>query len=244
MNAVGHGQTERSPVGDSSAAPGQVDAFEARWEAAPAVLLIMGLQVGVAVAARAGHWSLWIVPWWAWLVGIVPEAVLLVPLVVNRERHLLERRGHRRRTALALFGFVSLANSVLLVALLASLLTGQERSGGQLLAKALVVWTTNTVTFGLWFWSIDRGGPVRRLEALPPPPDFQFPQVADPDLAAGSWNPSLFDYMYVSFTNSIAFSPTDTLPLTHTAKLLMLSESAVSSVTLLLVAARAVNILG
>ena len=88
----------------------------------------------------------------------------------------------------------------------------------------------------------DRGGPVRRLESRPPLPDFQFPQMGSTELAP-HWHPLIFDYIYVSFTNSIAFSPTDVLPLTRRAKALMLSESTVSAVTILLVAARAVNIL-
>ena len=62
------------------------------------------------------------------------------------------------------------------------------------------------------------------------------------ELAAPDWHPRLLDYIYVSFTNSIAFSPTDSMPLTRRAKALMLSESAVSALSILLVAARAVNI--
>jgi hypothetical protein len=138
---------------------------------------------------------------------------------------------------------VSLANALMLVALLTSLLRGEEKSGGQLLLKAGAVWTTNVIAFGLWYWSFDRGGPVRRLQADPPPPDFQFPQMENPGLAQPGWYPHLVDYLYVSFTNSIAFSPTDAMPLTRLAKLLMLFEASVSSVTVLLVAARAVNIL-
>jgi hypothetical protein len=222
--------------------PEREEEFESRWEAAPAVLAVMLLQLDVALVSRAEHWGLWIVPWWGWLVGIGPEAVLLLPLVVDRLRHWLERIGYRSTVARALFGVVSLTNTLLLVAVLASLISGHEKSGGQLLLKALTVWATNAITFGLWFWSIDRGGPARRLEADPPPADFQFPQLADPDLAAPGWYPRLFDYMYISFTNSIAFSPTDTLPLSRSAKLLMLSESAVSAVTILLVGARSVNI--
>jgi hypothetical protein len=98
------------------------------------------------------------------------------------------------------------------------------------------------IAFGLWYWGLDRGGPVRRLQPNPPPPDFQFPQMENPQLAGPGWYPELIDYIYVSFTNSIAFSPTDAMPLTCWAKLLMLSESAISSITILLVAARAVNI--
>jgi hypothetical protein len=228
----------------SDAAPdvAREEAFEARFEAAPAVLVIMALQLAIGVTARAADWTLWRVPWWAFLTGIVPEAVLLVPLVVDRWRRGLEHRGYGRTVTAALFGFVSLANALLLVALIASLVSGQERDGGQLLFKALVVWSTNTISFGLWFWSFDRGGPARRFEASPPPPDFLFPQQSDPELAAPGWQPRLFDYLYVSFTNSIAFSPTDSLPLTHAAKGLMLTEASISSVTVLLVVARAVNI--
>jgi hypothetical protein len=222
--------------------PAQQERFESRWEAAPAVLAVMALQLVVALVSRAEHWTLWLVPWWAWLVGIGPEAVLLVPLVDDRLRARLDRAGKRRMWIIVLFGVVSLMNSLLLVAVLASLISGHERSGGQLLLKALTVWSTNAITFGLWFWAIDRGGPRQRLEPDPPPPDFLFPQLSEPELAGRGWYPQIFDYLYVSFTNSIAFSPTDTLPLTRTAKRLMLAESGVSSVTLLLVAARAVNI--
>jgi hypothetical protein len=98
------------------------------------------------------------------------------------------------------------------------------------------------IAYGLWFWGLDRGGPVRRQQPDPPLPDFQFPQMENPTLAAPGWHPRLFDYIYVSFTNSIAFSPTDSMPLTTRAKMLMFSESAVSAVSILLVAARAVNI--
>jgi hypothetical protein len=135
-----------------------------------------------------------------------------------------------------------LRNTFLLVAVIASLVRGDEKSGGQLLLKAFVVWGTNSITYGLWFWALDRGGPVRRLQADPPPPDWQFPQMENPELAEPGWQPHLLDYQYVSFTNSIAFSPTDSMPLTRRAKLLMLSEAGVSAVTVLLVAARSVNI--
>jgi hypothetical protein len=103
-------------------------------------------------------------------------------------------------------------------------------------------WGTNVIAYGLWFWGFDRGGPVRRREPDPPPPDFQFPQMENPQLAAPDWHPHLVDYIYISFTNSIAFSPTDAMPLSRWAKLVMLSESGISAISILLVAARAVNI--
>jgi hypothetical protein len=144
--------------------------------------------------------------------------------------------------ALALLGLISLGNALLLLAVIASLIQGDEKSGAQLLFKALIVWNSNVITYGLWYWEFDRGGPVRRLEPDPPPPDFQFPQMDNPRLAQPRWQAEVLDYIYVAYTNSIAFSPTEVLPLTRWAKLVMLSESAVSAVTVLLVAARAVNI--
>jgi hypothetical protein len=201
------------------------------------------LQAVLAVISKREDWHLWRLPWWAWLVAIVPEVLLLIPLATESGRTQLQQMGLRRKASLTLLGVISLVNGLGLLALIASLITGHEKSGAQLLTKAAVVWATNVVTFGLWYWAFDRGGPVRRLEPNPRSPDFQFPQMENPELAAPGWRPELVDYMYVSFTNSIAFSPTDAMPLSRTAKLLMLMESSASSVTILLAAARAVNIL-
>jgi hypothetical protein len=216
---------------------------ESRWEAAPAVVLVIGLQLLLAIVSLEKGWTLWGLPWWTWLVPVGPEAVLLLPLAWGRPRRHLEQLGHRRTVALVLFAIVSAANAIGLVALIGSLTTGQEKSGGELLLKALAIWATNVIVFGLWFWGLDRGGPVRRLQPNPPPPDFQFPQSENPQLAEPDWYPHLIDYVYIAFTNAIAFSPTDAMPLTRRTKLLMLIESAVSAVTVLLAAARAVNIL-
>jgi hypothetical protein len=218
--------------------------LESRWEAAPAVALVIALQVVLAAVSRAQHWQLWVFDWWTWLVPGAPELALLIPLAWSRRRHALEQTGRRRMAALTLLGLMSAANALLLVAVIASLVHGDEKSGAQLLVKAITVWATNVIAFGLWFWAFDRGGPVRRLAADPPPPDFRFPQMESPELAAPDWAPHLLDYIYVSYTNSIAFSPTDAMPLTRRAKLLMLVESAASALTVLLVAARAVNIFG
>jgi uncharacterized membrane protein len=216
--------------------------LESRWEAAPAIGLVIVFQLLLAFVSRSQDWKLWTLPWWVWLIPAVPELALLIPLAFHRPRRRLEQLGHRRTVSLALLGVVSLANCLMLVAVIASLVQGDEKSGSQLLLKAMCVWGTNVIAFGLWYWAFDRGGPVRRRSPDPPLPDFQFPQLDDPQLAPPGWQPELVDYLYVSFTNSIAFSPTDTLPLTRWAKLLMLSESVISSLTVLLVAARAVNI--
>jgi len=215
---------------------------ESRWEAAPAVLVAILLQLALALVSLDRHWTLWKLPWWVWLMAVVPETILLGALAWGSALQALERLGHRRNASLALIGLISLDNAVALVALIVSLVNGDERSGGQLLCKGVTVWGTNVIAYGLWFWGVDRGGPVGRREPNPPQPDFQFPQMENPEFAEPGWHPKLFDYIYVSFTNSIAFSPTDSMPLTRRAKMLMLSESGVSAVSILLVAARSVNI--
>ena len=97
--------------------------------------------------------------------------------------------------------------------------------------------------FGLWYWELDRGGPAARAEARRRYPDFMFPQMANPDLAPPDWTARFFDYLWLSYTNATAFSPTDVMPLSRWAKQLMLLQSAVSLSTVALVVARAVNIL-
>jgi|SRR5918912_2512968 hypothetical protein len=217
--------------------------IESRWEAAPAVAIVIGLQVLLASVSGAEQWQTWDFRWWVWLLPVGPEAALLLTLAWTRPHRRLQQLGIRRQVAVTLLAVVSAANALLVVAVIASLLRGQAKSGAQLLIEASNVWGTNVIAFGLWYWAFDRGGPVRRLRADAPLPDFLFPQMESPELAAPGWRPELVDYLYVSFTNSIAFSPTDTMPLNRWAKLLMLGESAISAVTVVLVAARAVNIL-
>jgi uncharacterized membrane protein len=219
------------------------ETVESRWEAAPAAAVVIVLQLALALVSLERGWELWGLPWWVWLLAVVPEVVLLLALVLESPRRSLERMGRRESTAVTLLAVISVANGVALIALLGSLVTGEEQKGGELLLKGAAIWGTNVVAYALWFWALDRGGPIRRREPDPPPPDFQFPQMENPQFAEPGWHPRLVDYVYVSYTNSLAFSPTDAMPLTRRMKLLMLSESAISSVTVLLIAARAINIL-
>ena len=106
-----------------------------------------------------------------------------------------------------------------------------------------MLWVTNVLIFAIWFWELDRGGPGNRAPDGRQSPDFLFPQMAEPTLAAG-WRPRFADYLYTSYTNAVAFSPTDTVPLTAMAKLLMAIHSFIALVTVLLVVSRAVNVLG
>ena len=112
-----------------------------------------------------------------------------------------------------------------------------------LLVSGGTIWLTNVIVFGLWYWEFDRGGPVARAHATKHYPDFLFAQMTSPDLASPDWEPQFGDYLYLSFTNATAFSPTDVLPLSRWAKGAMALQAGVSIVTVALVIARAVNIL-
>lgn len=225
--------------------PGELRAEqrETHRDAALAVGIVMVLQLTLALVSLAHGWKLAGIPGWFWFVPVVLEGALLVALVLRIGRAPAEQAGGRRRLALLVLAVIMAFNLVALVALVYALVALHLASGGQLLLEALTVWTTNVVAFGLAFWELDRGGPRRRAAAAPPPADFQFPQMENPELAAPGWRPRLTDYVYVAATNALAFSPTDAMPLSRRAKALMLAESLVSALTVLLVAARAVNIL-
>ncbi|WP_079138783.1 alpha/beta fold hydrolase [Actinacidiphila rubida] len=125
------------------------------------------------------------------------------------------------------------------------LVRGTEGSAaGPLLLRGGAIWLINVVIFALAYWELDRGGPAARAAGERDVPDFLFVQMQSPDLAPPHWEPVFFDYLYLSFTNSTAFSPTDVMPSSLWAKALMMGQSAVSLLTVVLVVARAVNILG
>jgi uncharacterized membrane protein len=196
-----------------------IDQDEARFEAAPIVLIAASLQLVLALVSRRHGWELWVLPWWSWLVLIGPEVALVVMLLRGKDP-----------SELRLVAVIFVLNLVALVMLIGSILEGHERDGSQLLFKGVTVWVTDVVAFGLAYWEIDRAD-----EEM-----FQWPSRQEDK----NWDgPHFFDYFYVSFTNSIAFSPTDAMPLTRRAKVLMMLESAVSAIAVLLVAARAVNII-
>jgi hypothetical protein len=146
--------------------------------------------------------------------------------------------------AMTVIGVVSFMNIVALVLLVHYLVTGGDVGGESLVLSGAKLLATNILLFALWFWELDRGGPVERYRNPGALPDFQFPQMDNPHLAPPNWRPGFGDYLYLSLTNANAFSPTDTMPLTHTAKTIMAVESVTSLVTIGLVLARAVNILG
>lgn len=188
---------------------------------------------------------------------IIPaiELALLVALVVTNPRRMIRQTRWSRRVSVGLVILVIGSNLVAL-GLLVHALNAKSTSGSSLLVAAMQVWLTNVIGFALLFWELDRGGPVTRREARRdeiPAADWRFSHDEDDDavmeVAATSsvtsgWVPIFIDYLYVSLTNSSAFSPTDTMPLTSRAKVLMGIQATAALLTSLLVIARAVGALG
>jgi uncharacterized membrane protein len=214
---------------------------EARTEAVVVLGIEVALYAGLAFADKAKGWSLVELEWWAWLLLAAPALLLMLLLLAVPRAELSP--GRVRNISLGLLG-VLVASDAVAVGLLIVALAGSSAaslSAGDLLAHGSVVWLANIITFGLLFWQLDGGGPRVRAEHGRPDPDFEFPQ--DARRRAG-WSSRLSDYLYVSLTNAIAVSPTDTMPLTRRAKALMAVESLISYAVVILVIARAVNVLG
>jgi len=224
--------------------PSRRAAAEPRWPAAAGLLVAVALY-GVAPTA---------VPSGVRAAVVVIAVALLVPLVALNPRRLTRETAWSRGLGLALGGLLLVANQVSLVVLVIALADASE-AGPELLLTALQVWTTNVLVFALVFWELDRGGPVARRtreRAALAPADFRFPQDEDAGAVTevarrssehADWVPGFIDYAYFSLTNSMAYSPTDTMPLSHRAKALMALEAFAGFVILALVIARAVNIL-
>jgi hypothetical protein len=219
-------------------------AGESRWPAAIATLGAIGLYGALPNNLLVGP---------RYIIPAIELVILAVVVVENPSRMTRESR-RSRVAALALTYLILFSNLVSLVLLLRRLVSpsGADQ-GADLLLAALQVWLTNVIVFSLAFWELDRGGPVMRHHAVRvslPRADFRFPQDEDRDtvneVAKGSsvvsnWRPTFIDYAYVSLTNSSAFSPTDTMPLTTRAKLLMGAESAMALITSVVVIAKGVG---
>jgi uncharacterized membrane protein len=208
---------------------------EYRWQVTAATLAAIALQLpltGRLVLLKPN-----------WLLPALQGLLFVVLVVVNPRRINRESRAIRF-LSLTLAGFLSVANGWSAARMVVGLVQGTEgSSAGPLLISGGAIWLTNIIVFALWYWEFDRGGPVARANAVNPYPDFQFVQMANPELAPPHWEPAFGDYLYLAFTNAAAFSPTDVMPLSRWAKMAMLLQSAISIVTVALVIARAVNIL-
>jgi uncharacterized membrane protein len=186
-----------------------------------------------------------------WIVPAL-TVVLIVPLALTVPRNQRFLRAaeaqaerlklSRRFASTAVIALITAANGVSIILLVHLLVNGAHTQANLLLKAGIHLWITNVLVFGLWFWQLDGGGPLARRLRPTYAPDFLFPQqmLDEPELR---WQPTFVDYLYVAFTNATAFSPTDAMPLTKWAKVLMMVQSAASLLLAIMVVARAVNIL-
>lgn len=218
-------------------------AGESRWPAAIATIVAVGLYAALPNSLLIGG---------RYVIPVLEVAILAAVVAYNPVRMTRQTRNSRIFT-LVLIYLILASNFIALVLLIHKLVTSNTGQGPQLILAALQIWLTNVIVFALAFWELDRGGPVVRhhtaRDALPVA-DFRFPQDEDRDTvtevhksasSVTGWLASYTDYLYVSLTNSSAFSPTDTMPLSTRVKLLMGAESTMALITSVVVIAKGVG---
>jgi len=207
---------------------------ESRWPAVAAVIVAIALQVVLPNVLIQGLGPRWLVP--------VLESILLIALIITNPTRADREGSALRWLSVSLIALITAANMLVLGELIHALLEHSGTPGRNLVYASVPIWLTNVIAFTLWYWELDRGGVAARLQPQHREPDFLFPQMGTPGSSPG-WTPKFIDYLYTSFTNATAFSPTDTMPLTGWAKLLMMVQSMASLLTVALVVSRAVSIL-
>ncbi|MEA2131472.1 MAG: hypothetical protein QOJ85_4363 [Solirubrobacteraceae bacterium] len=211
------------------AAAGALARRDPLWPGQLAILVALGLFLTLPPKLTVGpNWPL-----------PAAEAGVLAALVIAGRRGADVRR--RRQVAIGLVLVATLANLTALGLLTHYLVTGGRAQSTDLIGGGVVIWSTNLLLFAVLYWELDRGGPRPAVEhPTPVAPDFLFTQQP----TAGHWKPGFIDYLYVSLTNQSAFSPTDTMPLTPRMKILMGTQGTAALVTVGVIVARAVNLLG
>lgn len=210
--------------------------FERRWPVILAVVITYALLTILPDRLR-------LVP--AWLPLLLGAAVI-IPMVVVGFTHEKAAWLRLERVLTLLFFAAALIGTL---ATLGNLVRAMVRrpediSGLALLSSSIAVWITNVLMFSLLYWQVDRGGPSNRAHRAEVWPDWQFPQAQATGEVPPDWRPLFVDYLFLGFSTATAFSMTEALPLTPRAKLLMMTESTIALVTIVVVASRAINILG
>jgi uncharacterized membrane protein len=178
-----------------------------------------------------------------WLVLAVEAPVLILLVTIQRVDIPVSPRTVRTIVVLLLAAVTALIATAL-ASLIGDIVAAKHVLVPRtLLGDAAALWLVNVIVFALWYWELDGGGPHKRHSATERSADLLFPQQSGPGIGPPNWHPSFLDYLFVAFTNSTAFSPTDTLPLTPRIKVLMMVQALCSLLMIGVVAARAVNIL-
>ena len=180
---------------------------------------------------------------WALILILV---VLLAVLVIGDPGRIDRDSTWLRIATGTLIGVISLVNATAVVRLVAAIIGAHAtftNNANVLLASGGAVWLTNVIAFGLWYWDLDRGGAAARARGAGRPPAFVFPEMSNTQYVGADWYPKFIDYLHLSFTTAMAFSPTDVSAIKPWAKLMTMAEDVISLLVALLVVARAVNIL-
>jgi uncharacterized membrane protein len=211
--------------------------YEHRWPVAIAILVVIGL-----LALLPGRIKLF-PGWFPYAIGIVEIIPIIAVELTKGNPHWIR---FERIVTLLFVVLIVVGTLVNLASLIQKMIQQSTEIGGlQLFASSIAVWTTNILAFSMLYWQIDSDGPEARMNASGKRPDFLFSQQSAPaEIVSPDWRPNFVDYLYLGFTTATAFSPTDVLPMTSRGKLLMMLNSSISLLTLVVVAARAINILG
>jgi hypothetical protein len=215
--------------------PAQTIRHESRWPPALAILFMLFLA-----AALPGHVTA--LPVWVSYLAALAVLVPMVAVALTKGNTLWLRI---ERAMIILLATVYVANTIAELADLIGAITlhPSGQNAFSLLSSSVAIWVANVLTFSLLYWQIDRGGPYARASNLSAKPDWVFPQPATPEDLPPDWRPLFLDYLYLGYNTATAFSPTDALPLTHRAKMLMMIESTISLLTMVIILARAINVL-
>jgi uncharacterized membrane protein len=207
---------------------------ESRWPPVLSILIVFGLLIAIPGHVHA-------LPIW---VSYLAMVALIVPMAA-----VALSKGNMRwlgieRMIILFFAAVYVVNTIVELADMIGVITLQRTGNNAfaLLSSAVAIWVVNVLAFSLLYWQIDRGGPYGRARKLNARPDWAFPQPEPQDLPP-DWRPLFLDYLYLGYNTATAFSPTDALPLTHRAKMLMMIESTISLLTSVVVLSRAINVL-
>jgi uncharacterized membrane protein len=215
-------------------APPAPHTAEKRWPMAAAVLATIVLQWITPKEGRLLKW--WVLP--------VFELLALGAVILRDPGRIDRRTRAARRAMFILLVIMTLGTLGGLGLLMVDILDpnfAADVNATALLGRGAALWVTNVLVFSLWFWELDRGGAAERAAGSAIRPSFGFPEDAMPELVKEGWIPTYPDYLYLSFTNATAFSPTDTLPVQTWAKMTMMAESAISLLTAILVIAWSIN---
>lgn len=214
--------------------PPQPIRIEPRWPVAITAITVLYLLTVLP-------WRIRVFPIWVPYVGVI---ALIVPMAAINLAAAKTRWLRAERATVLFFCAIAEGTTVTALArLLGAMVRGSREIGGnQLLTSSVAAWVMNVLTFSLLYWQIDRGGPASLASHTRP--DWLFPQEGAREKAPPDWQPTFVDYLYLAYSTATAFSSTDVLPLTPRAKMLMMLESAISLVTTVAVASRAINILG